>query len=388
MINFRKMKKISAILFSVLLLSMGFSANSQSFAFTVVEEKKDIILDLEELKTNPELSKKSKKSIESVIDKLEKSLDSKFWNDESTLNSKEGKKYFDTEKKIVKILEKIIKNKKMSNEVKNKVIENLEKIINLDKKFVELAIIDANESIGDEKTIKKIEKAQKKFEKGNSELIEKDFEKAVKYFGEAWNEIQKALKEPHAKKMKRINETTLSADFSQPKDGIADIFLKIENPKKSGKAIKVDIKIKDTCVNGITHNDAAMKIAFNEPGRVSNDGLVDEGFDVTNKWFKKNDESKQIERVIEIPLDREFLPITGEDMIQKNQEDKKGSFNFNEIGIEEIGDQSGWEGSIEIKGNPGEYQIVLFLPTGPFPEEIDDCMFTAEVRGIPIIISP
>jgi len=388
MINFRKMKKTSAILFSALLLSMGFSANSQSFAFTVVEEKKNVILELEELKTNSELSKKSKKNIESAIDKLEKSLDSKFWKDESTLNNKEVKKYFEVEKKVMKELKKIIKDKKISNENKSRIIENIEKILSIDKRFVELVIINANESVSDKKTIKKIEKAQEKLEKGNSKRVKGDYEKAIKYFGDAWNEIEKALKVPHAKKMKKINETTFTGDFSQPPDGIADIYLKIKNPKKSDKAIKVDIKIKNTCVNGITHNDAAMKLAFNEPGKVSNEGLVDEGFDVTNKWFKKNDENKQIDRVIEIPGDKSELPPTGEDMIQKNQDGKKGSFNYNEIGIEEIGGQSGWEGSIEIKGEPGEYQMVLFLPTGPFPEELDDCMFTAQARGIPIVISP
>lgn len=382
------MKKASAILFSVLLLSMGFSANSQSFAFTVVEEKSNIILELEELKINPELSKKSKKNIESAIDKLEESLDSKFWEDESTLNNKEGKKYFEVEKKVMKELKKIIKDKKISNENKRKIIENIEKILSIDKRFVELSIINANESVSDKKTIKKIEKAEKKLEKGDSKIVKGDYEKAIKYFGDAWNEIEKALKVPHAKKMKKINETTLVGDFSQPPDGIADIYLKIEKPKKSNKAIKVDIKIKDTCVNGITHDDAAMKLAFNEPGNYNNDGLIDEGFDVTNKWFKKNDESKQIERVIEIPGDASELPITGEDMIQKNQDNKKGSFDFNEIGIEEIGDQSGWEGSIEINGNPGEYQMRLFLPAGPFTAEGDDCMFVSSVRGIPIIINP
>ena len=388
MFNFRKMKKISAILFSVLLLSMGFSANSQSFASTVVEEKMQIISDLEELKTNPELSKKSKKNIESAIGKLEKSLDSKFWKNESMLNYKEGKKYFEAEKKVMKDLKKIIKDKKILNENKSGIIESIEKILTMDKRFVELAIINANESVSDKKTIKKIESAQKKLEKGNSKIVKGDYEKAIKYFGNAWNEIEKALKVPHAKKMKKINETTLTGDFSQPPDGIVDIYLKIEKHKKSNKAIKVNIKIKDTCVNGVTHNDAAMKLAFNEPGNFSNVGLVDEGFDVTNKWFKKNDDSKQIERVIEIPLDASELPLTGEDMIQKNLEDKKGSFNFNGIGIEEIGGQNGWEGSIEIKGDPGEYQMRLFLPAGPFTEEGDDCMFVSSVRGIPIVIDP
>lgn len=381
------MKKYTAVFMSILLLTFGFSMNAdETFAVTPMQEKENILEDLQQIKNDSEINKKTKKSLEKAIKEIKKSLESKLWEDESTLNIKDGKKVFDAEKKAVKELEQIIKDKKESEQIKNNIIEILEKLVNIDKVLAETAINDAIDSVGDEKTFKKLEKAQKTFEKGNLEFVNGNFQKAIKHFGDAWNKIQKALKEPHAKKMKKVNETDeiWTRDTSQPPDGIADVYLKIDHPKKLNKAIKVDIKIKDTCVNGITHDDAAMKIAFIVPGFIRNSGLTDEGFDVTNKWFKKNDENKQIDRVTE--LDPFSLPPTGDDMIQKNQEDNKSSFDYNGLGIEEIGDQTGWEGSIEIRGNPGEYEIVLIVPPGAPTSEGDDCMFLSAVSA-PITIN-
>jgi len=330
---------------------------------------------------------KAKKSLEKAIKEIKKSLEPKLWKDESTLNIKDGKKVFNAEKNAVKELEKIIKDEKESEQIKNNIIVILEKLVNIDKVLTEIEINDAIDSVGDEKTFKKLEKAQKTFEKGNSEFVNGNFQKAIKHFGDAWNKIQKALKEPHTKKMKAMDDSNLifTRDTGQPPDGIADVYLKFEHPKKSNKAIKVDIKIKDTCVNGITHDDAAMKIAFIDFTHIHNNRLTDEGFEVTNKWFKKNDEDKQIDRVTN--FDGFVFPSTGDDMIQKNLDGNKSSFNYNEFGIDEIGGQTGWEGSIEIKGIPGEYRIVLFVPPGSPPGEIDDCMFTYAVSA-PLTINP
>ncbi len=87
------MKKYTAVLMSILLLTFGYSINSQEiFALTPMLEKENILEDLEIIKNNPDINKKTKKNIESTIKQIEKTLDAKFWKDESTLNFKPGKK--------------------------------------------------------------------------------------------------------------------------------------------------------------------------------------------------------------------------------------------------------------------------------------------------------
>ena len=60
--NNGKMKRLAVAIFSALLLSMGYTANSQSFATTVQEEKNIIILELDELKIILNLVKNQKRS--------------------------------------------------------------------------------------------------------------------------------------------------------------------------------------------------------------------------------------------------------------------------------------------------------------------------------------
>jgi len=87
------MKKYTAVLTSILLLTFGYSINSEeASALTPMQEKENIIQDLEIIKNDSDISKKTKKNIESAIKQIEKSMDAKFWKDESTLNLKPGKK--------------------------------------------------------------------------------------------------------------------------------------------------------------------------------------------------------------------------------------------------------------------------------------------------------
>ena len=96
------MKEIAVAIFSVLLLSMSFTGNSESFASTLQQEKQDIIDELESLKEDSEINKKSKKNLDSALKKLEKSLDDKYWKDESTINFKHGKKVLNADQQAVK----------------------------------------------------------------------------------------------------------------------------------------------------------------------------------------------------------------------------------------------------------------------------------------------
>ena len=253
----------------------------------------------------------------------------------------------------------------------------------LKKQLVENAIVDAFDTVADKKSMKKIEKAQKQFEKGNTDLDNEKFKKAIKHYEKALKEIQKALKEPHAKKMKPVKGIII--DTLEQNDELNDIYIKIKNPNKSNKPIKIDFKIRDNCVNGVTHDDAEMKMAFSV-GSLTPSALTDEGFEITNKWFKKNDENKQIDPFTDF-INFFEIPETGDDMIQKNPGNKKGSFEYNSKGISQIDGQTGWEGSFEFTGNPGEYLMIFFLQEVVPASQADDCNLVPAYT-IPITISP
>ncbi len=178
------------------------------------------------------------------------------------------------------------------------------------------------------------------------------------------------------KKMEMIDlEGTLDMNF----DGKDDAYLKIINPGKSNKATQVQIKITGECVNGKIHDDAAMKIGFTTPVGLSTE-FFDEEFKVTNKWFKtKNHESnKKIKPVILTSVAEYFsFPVSGDDLIQKNPKDKKGSFEFIPTAILELGDQPGWEGNFEFKGEPGYYYLRFFFPLTEPTNQGDSCNFVS-----------
>ena len=70
------MKKYSAVLMSILLLTFGFSMNAKEVsAITPMQEKENIIQDLEIIKNDSDINKKTKKNIESAIKQIEKSLE-------------------------------------------------------------------------------------------------------------------------------------------------------------------------------------------------------------------------------------------------------------------------------------------------------------------------
>ncbi len=83
----------------------------------------------------------------------------------------------------------------------------------------------------------------------------------------------------------------------------------------------------------------------------------------------KNDENKQIDSFTDYTTFF-VLPATGDDMIQKNIENKKGSFKQKD-GISKLGEQSGWDGSFEFKGPSGDYKMNFFLPFSD--DNVDGC---------------
>ena len=149
------MKKYSAIVMSILLLTFGYSINAEeAFATTPMQEKEKIIQDLETIKNNPDISKKTKKNIEAAIKQIEKSLDEKFWKDESSVNLKHGKKVLSEDQKEVKKLNKILNDKKESDSIKDEIIQINLRIIEIDKILVGNAITIAQDVIMSDKESK------------------------------------------------------------------------------------------------------------------------------------------------------------------------------------------------------------------------------------------
>ncbi|QLH04493.1 hypothetical protein C5F49_03545 [Nitrosopumilus oxyclinae] len=362
----REMKRFAVTVFSVLLLSMTYSGNFEIFASTVQQEKQDIINQLENIKNDDNISKKSKKNLELAIKKLEKSLNSEYWKDESTINFKHGKKVLNADQQAIKKLENILKDKKLSNEIKDEIKNININITQLDKSLVENAINELEEIIMSDKGVKKIEKAIEKIDKGNVLLEDEKYSQALKNYVKAWDQIKKALKDPNFKKLKLIHlEGSADLDY----DGDNDIYLKILKPKKPNKPYEVDIKMTSECLKGNTVDTAGLKIGFSAPVKHSTESFHEE-FDMTNEWFKKYDPDGQINTVVidSVSTYSQF-PETGDNFIQTNSETMENSFDLIPSSPM-LDEQESWEGKFQFTGQSGDYHIVIFTPTIPAGEPI------------------
>ena len=373
------MKRFSAVILSILLLTFGVTMNvEESFADTPMQEKEDIIEDLKEIKNDSDTKKKTKKIIDAAIKKMDKTLDEKFWKDESSLNLKPGKKVLNNDQNAVKKLEKILKDKKESDDIKEEINEINLRIAEVDKILVENAIASVEDLVMSDKGTKKLNKAIAKFEKGCEELEDGDYDKAIKNFKKAWDLLKKAIKDPHFKKF--VVESEHAAFLDNTFDNIPDAYLKISKSTKENKPKLVEIKITNDCVNGITHDDAAMKIGISTPrtgpGAAMSTEFFDEEVHATNKWFKQNDPDKRIDPAVITTISEYFtFPVTGDDLIQKNAEDVTGSFEYSPEPIPEIGDQSGWTGKFKIDVEPGEYELHFWMPLTSPSNQGDSCNF-------------
>ena len=184
-----------------------------------------------------------------------------------------------------------------------------------------------------------------------------------------------------------------SGRFDLNFDGKADYYVKAHYTGNSHQKLKVDYKIQDECVDlgpkdapdvgGDTFDDVAMKIGFSTMSPFSRDWTIDD-VTITNSWFnsKKNDDNKQIDLAL---FPDNFVPSglpaseNGDNAIQVNN--KKGSFKHLDS-ISELGDQSGWVGTIFVNAPEGEYALWTLHPSGGF----GGCDGLSGF-GIPIIIA-
>jgi hypothetical protein len=170
-----------------------------------LREQKELIIDILD-QTESEYTKIDH-SIDKMIDRIEKSLDSKLWADDYVPDSKHGNKVFDNEKKAIKEGSKIIKNKDSTDEVNDNIIEAIDSLLSADFQLAENSYEQALTYSGNKKVDHELEKAQKYLEKANEELnkISKNSKKGPKYhkvidlLKKSWKHSQKALK--HAEKL-------------------------------------------------------------------------------------------------------------------------------------------------------------------------------------------
>ncbi len=368
------MRKAS-IFFSVILLTWGFyMTNGEVFGQTPMQEKIEVLKETEILRNSSDINKKTEKNLDLAIKSMIESLDSELWEDESSLKFKHGKKIFKNEENAVKKLENILDDKKESSLIKEQILNKIIRLVDVDKILAENAINDAKDVIMSEKGVKKLNKAMEEFDEGLILMENTEYVKAIKKFEKSWSNVKDSFKEKHVKKMKMI-EFEGTDDFNF--DGIPDVYLKLLDAKKPDKPKQIQIKITGECVNGENHDDAKMKIGFSTPVPLSTE-FFDEEFTATNKWFKKNDPDKKINPAVITTVAEHFsFPVSGDDLIQKNTGEQKGSFEFLDKPISEIGDQTGWEGEFDFVGEPGEYFLRFWLPLTEPTNQGDSCNFVS-----------
>lgn len=160
-------------------------------------------------------------------------------------------------------------------------------------------------------------------------------------------------------------------------DGLNDYYFKIQRTGSSDRQFMADIKIRDTCVDGINHEEAKMKLGFTnlEFDYTKREWLTEE-FYVSNNWFESNHSTDLNHKIdlVELPNGSVATPFpeSGDDLIQKSLNSNDASFKHKN-NVRELDGQAGWEGSIYFNGPEGEYFIWSIFPAegSPNGEECD-----------------
>ncbi|NNM03056.1 MAG: DUF5011 domain-containing protein, partial [Nitrosopumilus sp.] len=152
---------------------------------TVQAQKLAIIDELKDLKPLAE-SSKTVKDIDQAIKRVQKSLDAKYWQDENTLDPKQGHHSIHEEEKAVKKLMDITYKQDESESFLNSIQNIINHITLIDKTFAQIAIEEAQAANTDGQFTKQIEKAIEQFEKGLEDEDDGKFDKAIHHYEKAW----------------------------------------------------------------------------------------------------------------------------------------------------------------------------------------------------------
>jgi len=195
----------------------------------------------------------------------------------------------------------------------------------------------------------------------------------------------KMMEKKYTKAQKKA--TTIRETLDLDSDGTIDVDITIKKPKNPMNPIKVKYQISDSCVHGSTHDTAAFKIGFTDQVHVFERTWFTEGFKVWNKWFlskKSSDPNHMIDLVV-LPVGKVPVPFpaSGDDVIQKNPNDKNGSFKHKST-IAILDGQDGWKGTVFFTGPPGDYFFWTIFPA----EGLDAPCDTIAAFGIDLTLDP
>jgi hypothetical protein len=199
-------------------------------------------------------------------------------------------------------------------------------------------------------------------------------------------EKPKMMHKKYSKSQKKATTTRESLDLDS--NGTVDFDITIKKPKNPKDPIKVIYNINDSCVHGSTHDTAAFKLGFTNPEPLFfNRVWLTDGFDVWNKWFlskKSTDTNHRIDLVL-LPNGTVATPFpsSGDDVIQKNTNDNKGSFKH-KANIKILDGQDGWKGTVFFTGPAGDYFLWTIFPA----EGLDAPCDTFAAIGIDLTIDP
>lgn len=312
--------------------------------------KQNAFAELESLEVD---NKKDQKRIEKAKKEIEKSLEDKLWDDDSSLTFL-GKKAFSHEKKAIKELGKV----KFVN-----VSGVMNSLVSADMILAQLAIDKIPTDTDDKKIDKNLKKAIKAMKKAQKNIDKNKLDKAIDHYKKAWK---------HA----FMGDDTMVLDSEiwtddLNNDGLFDYYAVVTQTGDSKKPIKIDYKIQDECVDlgprdpddvgGDTYDDVAMMMGVSTPDR--NTWLIDDMI-VWNDWFKKknNDENQMVDLVYSPVRKMPKIQFLDGDLVIQDDK-KKPSFEHLET-ISELGGQSGWMGEVYFDAPSGDYIVWNILPAG------------------------
>ena len=173
---------------------------STSYAGNGTSEKKSQLISLLQ-KTLSAAPKKTIKELENAIQHLEKSLDPKFWNDSNTLDSKQGGKTFDEDKKAIEKLMKIDTADKWFEDLKKTdhkygaIYDRIVDLVKIDLKIARDAIDAASrsENVSNKKSSKEIEKAIEELSEEYYKYNVEEFDRFIEQCKKSWEHAQKAI---------------------------------------------------------------------------------------------------------------------------------------------------------------------------------------------------
>jgi hypothetical protein len=135
-----------------------------------------------------------------AVERIDSSLDDRYWVDETHLYCKDGKKVFDNEEYAVNQLMHIIKGDEKKGQISDEALAcvklAIEKLVRVNRILAETFILDAEKEqvTGDqEKVDKELVKAYEELEKGDIASDAGESDKAINYYKKAWEHACHAL---------------------------------------------------------------------------------------------------------------------------------------------------------------------------------------------------